>query len=75
MTYDEFNLFITFLWNQISYKEFKELLEIAIGRDLDEGYIEEKWKNFQHCPPQFVQGFEDFFEAAMAAMEAIDYKG
>jgi hypothetical protein len=75
MTYKEYDLFIKFLWNQVNYKEFKELLEMAIGHDLEEGYAQEKWKNFQNCPPQFVQGFERFFEATVAAMEAIDYKG
>jgi hypothetical protein len=75
MTYEEFNLFHKFLYNKVGYKEFKELMEIAIGRELDEGYIQEKWEFFQQCPTRYISGFKELFEAAMAAMEAIDYKG
>jgi hypothetical protein len=75
MTYDEFNLFMTFLWNRVDRKKFAELLEEAIGRKPDNGYIDEKWEQFQRCPGHFVQGYKQFFKAAMSSMKAINYKG
>jgi 3-methyladenine DNA glycosylase Tag len=75
MTYEEANLFLSFLWNKVDRKLFGEILEKAIGHGLEERYIDEKWEHFQRCPAHFVQGFREFFEATITAMEAIDYKG
>jgi len=73
--FKEFNLILTFLWNRVGRKEFKELLEIAIGHELPEGYVDEKWGQFRKCPAQFLHNFENFFKAVCAAIEAMDYKG
>jgi len=75
MTYEEANLFLSFLWNKVDRKLFSEILEEAIGHELEEGYVDEKWGHFQRCPAHFVQGFPEFFEAAASSMEELDYKG
>ncbi len=73
--FNDFNLILTYLWNRVDRKHFGELLEEAIGQELNEGYVEEKWKQYQNCPAQFLHNFREFFEAVCVAIEIKNYKG
>ena len=75
MNFKDFNLILAYLWNQVDRKHFEELLTEALGHELNEGYVEEKWKQYQKCPAQFLHNFKDFFEAVCAAIKIKNYKG
>jgi hypothetical protein len=75
MKYQEYNLFLKFLWNAVDYKIFEEDLSSAIGRPLDENYVEEKWNHFKRCPAQFLQGFPELFEQLTKKMKDLNYQG
>ena len=74
MTYQEINLIHRFVYNQMDYGLFSEVLSSSIN--CDEGYTKEKWGYFQRCPMQFTASFStDFFEAVQKQIKKQHYKG
>jgi len=75
MIYNEWNIFMKYLWNAVDKHVFQELLEKAIGHELHPNYVDEKWNTFQTCPARFVIGFKEFFEVVIDRIQQEDYQG
>ena len=60
----------------MDYNRFMIHLQTALSGEVDDGYANQKWEQFQKCPIQFTATFNTtFFNAALAHMHEIDYKG
>ena len=77
LNYKNTNLFHKYLWNKVDLELFKTHLHNSLDNIyLYDGYINEKWDQFQKSPIQFAVSFEPaFFNACFAHMHEIDYKG
>jgi len=78
LTYKNANIFHKYLWNEVDYNRFVIHINTAIpGASIsNDRYADEKWEQFQKCPLQFAVTFDTaFFNAALAHMHEIDYKG
>jgi len=76
LTYKTLNIFHKYLWNEVDIERFKIHLQTALSGEVDDGYANQKWEQFQKCPIQFAATFNTaFFNAALAHMHEIDYKG
>ena len=77
LTYKNANLFHKYLWNEVDLQRFTIHLQTALSQaSLFDGYINEKWNQFQQCPIKFAVSFEPaFFNACLAHMYEIGYEG
>ena len=77
MTYEKMNIFHKFLYNEVDYNVFNEIIcESSHIPVLHSMYIDEKWNQYQKSPIQFAASFDEkFFNVAYTKMKDTNYKG
>jgi len=71
----EFEIIYKYLFNRVDFDKFKELMENGIGKELNNGYLMEKWDNFMRDPAGFAASYKSFLVEAIKEMDKIGYRG
>jgi len=75
MTYEELNLVYKFLYNEIGYYKFEQIMKSFMPHT-STGYIDEKWELFQRNLAGFLATYDKrFFNEVMKQIKETNYSG
>lgn len=58
ISWEDFQLMEKYLHNRVDKGEFHSILTEGLGRELDDGYIDEKWIAFQRNQMVFISRYD-----------------